>query len=91
MFGSFLENKNINAKSLFDLSQLDFTTIKLRDTLYRRIIDFIFYVGKNKDLGQIFLFSKNLTIDGYVGSALKSPKKNIGYLPKRFSSIYLVT
>ena len=46
---NLLENKNICAKSLFDLNQLDFTTIKLRDTLYRRVIDYIFFAGKNKD------------------------------------------
>ena len=46
---NLLQNKNICAKSLFDLSQLDFTTIKLRDILYRRVIDYIFFVGKNKD------------------------------------------
>ena len=46
---NLLENKNICAKSLFDLNQLDFTTIKLRDILYRRVIDFIFFVGKNRD------------------------------------------
>ena len=46
---NLLQNKNICAKSLFDLNQLDFTTIKLRDTLYRRVIDYIFFVGKNKD------------------------------------------
>ena len=45
----FLVNKNINAKSLFNLKELDFTTIKLRDQLYRRIIDYIFFIGKNKD------------------------------------------
>ena len=44
-----LENKNINAKSLFDLQTLDFTTIKLRDTLYRRVIDYIFFIGKKKE------------------------------------------
>ena len=46
---NLLQNKNICAKSLFDLNQLDFTTIKLRDTLYRRVIDYIFFAGKNKD------------------------------------------
>ena len=44
-----LENKNIGAKSLFDLKELDFTTIKLRDVLYKRIIDYIIFIGKNKD------------------------------------------
>ena len=43
------ENKNICAKSLFDLKKLDFTTIKLRDVLYRRIIDYIFFIPKNKE------------------------------------------
>ena len=44
-----LENKNICAKSLFDLKNLDFTTIKLRDVLIRRIIDYIFFIPKNKE------------------------------------------
>ena len=44
-----MENKNIGAKSLFDLKELDFTTIKLRDVLYRRVIDYIFFIPKNKD------------------------------------------
>ena len=44
-----LENKNICPKSLFNLNELDFTTIKLRDKLYRRIIDYMFFIGKNKD------------------------------------------
>ena len=43
------ENKNICVKSLFDLKKLDFTTIKLRDVLYRRIIDYIFFIPKNKE------------------------------------------
>ena len=40
---SFVENKNICPKSLLDLKTLDFTTIKLRDVLYRRVIDYIFF------------------------------------------------
>ena len=44
----FFENKNICPKSLFDLKELDFTTIKLRDKLYRRVIDYIFFIPKNK-------------------------------------------
>ncbi len=44
-----LENKKICAKSIFDLNNLDFTTIKLRDKLYRRVIDYIFFIGKNKE------------------------------------------
>ena len=45
----FFENKNICPKSLFDLKELDFTTIKLRDKLYRRVIDYIFFIPKNKE------------------------------------------
>ena len=45
----FVGNKNICPKSLLDLQKLDFTTIKLRDVLYRRIIDYIFFIPKNKD------------------------------------------
>ena len=45
----FFENKNICPKSLFDLKELDFTTIKLRDKLYRRVIDYIFFIPKNKN------------------------------------------
>jgi len=44
-----LENKNFGAKSLFNLKELDFTTIKLRDVLYKRVIDYILFIGKNKD------------------------------------------
>jgi len=44
-----LENKNINAKSLFDFNELGFSTIKLRDKLYKRIIDYIFFVPKEKE------------------------------------------
>ena len=46
---NFMENKNICPKSLLDLKSLDFTTIKLRDVLYRRVIDYMFFIGKNKD------------------------------------------
>lgn len=45
----FLENKNICAKSIFDLKELDFSTIKLRDKLYKRVIDYMFFIGKNKN------------------------------------------
>lgn len=45
---NFLGNKNISPQSLLDLKELDFTTIKLRDKLYRRVIDYIFFVGKNE-------------------------------------------
>ena len=46
---NLFENKNISAKSILNLKELDFTTIKLRDKLYRRIIDYIFFVGKNQE------------------------------------------
>ena len=45
----FFGNKNFGVKSLLDLKELDFSTIKLRDKLYRRVIDYIFFVGKNQD------------------------------------------
>ena len=67
-----LENKNICAKSLFNLKELDFTTIKLRDTLYKRVIDYIFFVSKNKDnadkeLKIINLEKGNPKIDEKIG------------------------
>ena len=36
-------------KSLFDLNKLDYSTIKLREKLYKRIIDYILFVSKNKN------------------------------------------
>ena len=45
----FLENKNISAKSLFDFNELEYTTYNVKDILYRRILDYIFFVGKNKE------------------------------------------
>ena len=45
----FLGNKNMNVLSLFDFDKLDYTTIKKRDILYKRISDYIFFVGKNKN------------------------------------------
>lgn len=35
----FLGNKNVNVLSLFDFDKIDYTTIKKRDILYKRIID----------------------------------------------------
>ena len=46
---NLLSNEKLNVKSLFDLSKLDYSTIKLRDKLYKRIIDYIFFISKNKD------------------------------------------
>ena len=43
-----LENEKLCAKSLFNLNELDFTTIKLRDVLLRRIIDYMFFIGKKR-------------------------------------------
>ena len=46
---NLFSNTNLNAKSLFDLNKLDFSTIKLRDKMYRRIIDYMMFISKNKD------------------------------------------
>ena len=67
-----LENKNLCAKSLFDLKKLDFTTIKIRDVLYRRIIDYIFFIPKNKEnsdkeLKIISIEKANPLIDEKIG------------------------
>ena len=47
--GKFLENKNICAKSLFNLKELEYTTFNIKDVLYRRILDYMFFISKNKD------------------------------------------
>ena len=67
-----LENKNLCAKSLFDLKKLDFTTIKIRDVLYRRIIDYIFFIPKDKEncdkeLKIISIEKANPLIDEKIG------------------------
>ena len=66
-----LENKNFGAKSLFNLKELDFTTIKLRDVLYKRVIDYIIFIGKNKDenkeLNIINIEKGKPTIDEKIG------------------------
>ena len=67
-----LENNNLCAKSLFDLKKLDFTTIKIRDVLYRRIIDYIFFIPKNKEnsdkeLKIISIEKANPLIDEKIG------------------------
>ena len=43
------ENKNINIKSLFTTDELEFTTYNIKDKIYKRILDYIFFIGKNKD------------------------------------------
>jgi mRNA deadenylase 3'-5' endonuclease subunit Ccr4 len=67
-----LENKKINAKSLFDFNELGFSTIKLRDKLYKRIIDYIFFVpkekdGKDKELKILTAEKAKPTIDEKIG------------------------
>ena len=47
--GKLLENKNICVKSLFDLNKLDYTHFIIKDVLYRRILDYIFFISKEKD------------------------------------------
>jgi mRNA deadenylase 3'-5' endonuclease subunit Ccr4 len=44
----FLENKNINAKSLFNPKKLEYTTYNIKEILYKRILDYIFFISKNK-------------------------------------------
>ena len=46
---NLLNNESLNVKCLFDLKKLDYTTIKLRDKMYKRIIDYILFVSKNKN------------------------------------------
>ena len=46
---NLLNNEKLNVKSLFDLKKLDYSTIKLRDKMYKRIIDYILFVSKNKN------------------------------------------
>ena len=46
---TFLENKNISANSLFDLNELKYTTFNIKEVLYKRILDYIFFISKNKD------------------------------------------
>ena len=45
----FLENKNICAKSLFNFNELEYTIYNVKDVLYKRILDYIFFIGKNKE------------------------------------------
>ena len=46
---NLFSNTNLNAKSLFDFNKLEFSTIKLRDKMYKRIIDYIIFISKDKD------------------------------------------
>ena len=46
---NLFSNEKLNCKSLFDLTKLDYSTIKLRDKLYKRIIDYIIFISKNED------------------------------------------
>ena len=45
----FLENKKLCAKSIFNLKELDYTTFNIKEKLYRRILDYMFFIAKNKD------------------------------------------
>lgn len=46
---NLMSNQKIKIKSVFDFSKIEMTTIKMRDKLYKRIIDYIFYCGKNNE------------------------------------------
>ena len=46
---NLFKNEELNAKSLLDLTKLDYSTIKLREKMYKRIIDYIIFISKEKD------------------------------------------
>ena len=46
---NLFKNEELNAKSLLDLKKLDYSTIKLREKMYKRIIDYIIFISKEKD------------------------------------------
>ena len=46
---NLFNNSKLNVKSLFDFKILDFSTIKMRDKLYRRIIDYILFISKKEN------------------------------------------
>ena len=69
---NLIKNKKIKIKSVFEFSKIEMTTIKLRDKLYKRIIDYIFYCGKNNENTEkeIEIISKeiaNVEIDKKIG------------------------
>ena len=45
----FIENKNISPKSLYDLNELKYTSFIINGVLYKRILDYIFFISKNKE------------------------------------------
>ena len=45
----FLENKKLNAKSLFNLNELDYTHYIIKERIDIRILDYMFFVPKDKE------------------------------------------
>ena len=45
----FMDNKNINVKSLFNFKELEYTTYNIKDILYKRILDYMFFISKNEN------------------------------------------
>ena len=80
---NLLNNEKLNVKSLFDLKKLDYTTIKLRDKMYKRIIDYILFVSKNKNNSDNELSIK------YAERAKPDIDENIGLPNDKFPSDHL--
>ena len=80
---NLLSNTNLNAKSMFDLNKLDFSTIKLRDKLYKRIIDYMIFISKDKDN-----INKELNIKK-TEKAKPEIDENIGLPNNKFPSDHL--
>ena len=80
---NILNNENLNVKSLFDLKKLDYSTIKLRDKMYKRIIDYIFFVSKNKNNSENELNIK------YAERAKPEIDESIGLPNDKFPSDHL--
>ena len=45
----FLENKKLCVKSIFNLNELDYTHFNINEKLNRRILDYMFFIAKDKD------------------------------------------
>ena len=80
---NLLNNEKLNVKSLFDLKKLDYTTIKLRDKMYKRIIDYILFVSKNKNNSDNELSIK------YADRAKPDIDESIGLPNDKFPSDHL--
>ena len=80
---NLLNNEKLNVKSLFDLKKLDYTTIKLRDKMYKRIIDYILFVSKNKNN------SDNELSINYAERAKPDIDESIGLPNDKFPSDHL--